>query len=43
MPWLEQNEAVEKYAYISPDRTTRTGFLSANGSISSLGTFYANL
>ena len=43
VPWMEANDAIERYAYVSPDRTTGTGFLNADGSISSLGTFYANL
>ncbi|MCJ1273490.1 hypothetical protein MMC21_001282 [Puttea exsequens] len=43
VPWLEQNEGVARYAYVSTDRTTGTGFLNADGSISSLGTYYANL
>ena len=43
VPWMEDNDAIERYAYVSPDRTTGTGFLNADGSISSLGTFYANL
>ncbi|MCJ1376895.1 hypothetical protein MMC20_008140 [Loxospora ochrophaea] len=42
LPWLEQNTAVERYAYVSPDRSTGTGFLNADGSMSSLGEFYAN-
>ena len=43
VPWMEANDKIERYAYVSPDRTTGTGFLNADGSISSLGTFYANL
>ena len=43
VPWLEANDAVVRYAYVSPDRSTGTGFLNSDGSISSLGTFYANL
>lgn len=43
VPWLEANDAVARYAYASPDRSTGTGFLNSDGSISSLGTFYANL
>ena len=43
VPWLEANTAVQRYAYASPDRSTGTGFLNADGSLSSLGTFYANL
>ncbi|KAK4695145.1 hypothetical protein P7C71_g2557, partial [Lecanoromycetidae sp. Uapishka_2] len=43
VPWLEQNEAVQRYAYVTPNSSTGTGFLNADGSISSLGTFYANL
>lgn len=43
VPWMEANDGIERYAYVSPDRTTGTGFLNADGSISSLGTFYANL
>lgn len=42
LPWLEDNEAVERYAYVSPSRSTGTGFLNADGSMSSLGEFYAN-
>lgn len=42
LPWLETNNAVERYAYLSPDRSTGTGFLNADGSMSSLGEFYAN-
>lgn len=42
LPWLESNDAVERYAYVSPDRSTGTGFLNADGSMSSLGEFYAN-
>jgi hypothetical protein len=42
MPWLEANSNVERYAYVSPARSTGTGFLNADGSISSLGEFYAN-
>lgn len=42
LPWLESNDAVERYAYLSPDRSTGTGFLNADGSMSSLGEFYAN-
>ena len=43
VPWLEANSAVERYAYVSPDRSSGTGFLNSDGSISSLGTYYANL
>lgn len=42
LPWLESNSNVERYAYVSPARKTGTGFLNADGSISSLGEFYAN-
>lgn len=42
LPWLESNDAVERYAYLSPDRSTGTGFLNADGSMSSLGEFYGN-
>ena len=42
LPWLEANPDVERYAYVSPARSTGTGFLNADGSISSLGEFYAN-
>lgn len=42
LPWLESNPNVERYAYVSPSRSTGTGFLNADGSISSLGEFYAN-
>jgi len=43
VPWLDANEAVQKYAYISPDQSTGTGFLKSDGTISDLGKFYANL
>ena len=43
VPWLEANDAIERYAYVTTDRTTGTGFLNADGTISSLGTFYANM
>lgn len=42
LPWLESNDAVERYAYVSPSRNTGTGFLNADGSMSSLGEFYAS-
>ena len=42
LPWLEENPAIERYAYVSPDRSTGTGFLNADGSISDLGKFYAD-
>lgn len=42
LPWLESNPKVERYAYVSPSRQTGTGFLNADGSMSSLGEFYAN-
>lgn len=42
LPWLESNLDVERYAYVSPARSTGTGFLNADGSMSSLGEFYAN-
>ena len=42
LPWLESNPDVERYAYVSPARSTGTGFLNADGSISPLGEFYAN-
>lgn len=42
LPWLESNSNVERYAYVSPARSTGTGFLNDDGSISSLGDFYAN-
>lgn len=42
LPWLEANPGVERYAYVSPARSTGTGFLNADGSISALGEFYAN-
>ena len=42
LPWLEDNDSVERYAYVSPSRSTGTGFLNADGSMSSLGEFYAN-
>lgn len=42
LPWLEDNDAVERYAYVSPSRKTGTGFLNADGSMSSLGEYYAN-
>ena len=42
LPWLESNDAVERYAYVSPSRSTGTGFLNADGSLSSLGEYYAN-
>lgn len=41
LPWLDANDAVGRYAYVSPSRSTGTGFLNADGSISSLGEFYA--
>ena len=41
LPWLDANDAVERYAYVSTDRTTGTGFINGDGSISSLGEFYA--
>ena len=42
LPWLESNGAVERYAYVSSSRSTGTGFLNADGSLSSLGEYYAN-
>ena len=42
LPWLEANDKVERYAYVSPERSTGTGLLNADGSLSSLGEFYAN-
>ena len=42
LPWLEDNDSVERYAYVSPSRSTGTGFLNADGSMSSLGEYYAN-
>ncbi|KAL9607034.1 MAG: hypothetical protein Q9167_008014 [Letrouitia subvulpina] len=42
LPWLEGNEAVERYAYVSPERSTGTGLLKADGKLSELGEFYAN-
>lgn len=41
LPWLEDNDSVERYAYVSPSRKTGTGFLNADGSMSSLGEYYA--
>lgn len=42
LPWLESNDAVERYSYVSPSRKTGTGFLNADGTLSPLGKFYAN-
>ena len=42
LPWLESNPSVARYAYVSPERSTGTGLLNPDGSISSLGEFYAN-
>lgn len=42
IPFLEKNDQVERYAYLSPNRTTGTGFINADGSVSSLGHWYAS-
>lgn len=42
LPWLESNPSVARYAYVSPERSTGTGLLNPDGSMSSLGEFYAN-
>ncbi len=41
IPFLENNPKVERYAYWSPEKKTGTGFLNSDGSISSLGQWYA--
>jgi len=43
VPWLEQNLAIERYAYVPLDMTSGNGFLNTDGSVSSLGKFYADL
>lgn len=41
VPWLESNEKVQRYSYWSPDKSTGTGFLNSDGSVSELGNWYA--
>lgn len=41
IPYLENNNKVERYAYWSPERKSGTGFLNSDGSMSSLGEWYA--
>ena len=43
VPWLEQNDAVERYAWVPADISTGTGFINADGSISEIGQYYADL
>ena len=43
IPYLEGNDAVARYAYVSPMRTEpAAGFLNQDGSLSALGAYYAN-
>ena len=43
VPWLESNSAVQRYAYVTPDSSSGTGLLNSDGSVSSLGQYYAGL
>ncbi|KAI4155014.1 MAG: hypothetical protein LQ340_001270 [Diploschistes diacapsis] len=43
VPWLESNDNVARYAYSGPARTDSSSLLNPDGSISALGSFYANL
>ncbi|MCJ1453682.1 hypothetical protein MMC28_004030 [Mycoblastus sanguinarius] len=42
LPFLESNEGVARYAYVSCDQSTGTAFVNGDGSISTLGQYYAN-
>ena len=43
LPWLDSNDLVERYAILTPDRTTGGGLLNQDGSISDLGVFFATV
>ena len=43
VPWLDQNDAVARYAYFGPAVSDASSLITADGSLTALGSFYANL
>ena len=43
VPWLEGNARVQRYAYVSPFKSSGTVVLNGDGSVRSLGQYYASL